>query len=334
MPRQTAFTAIAAAAITLAATAFALPADAATTPAAPGTVGVDVSGYQAEVALPARAGFGVVAASGVNFGAANPDFDRQWEWASHLAGAPQLYVAAANVVNGTYWNKGGPKPCTGTRGPNCSYDYGWVGARTLVQAARAHGLPRGTRVQWWIDVENSSTWDDGHPALNAAAVRGIRDGLLGSGSASSVGIYTLGADWRTLIGPAPDLDLLPVWAVGGAQATTTNAKGVCTRTSPTGGPIVQGQSRSGVVGRLDVDVVCPVRPARAATVTAKGTAVLTGSALPGTVVRLTVVQGKSRPTIATTTNRFGVWRVTVRGLRARVGGSVQVSRSTQRITLR
>lgn len=317
-----------------AATATSATASAATTPAAPGTVGTDVSRHQAGTALPPHASFAVVDVTGANFGQANPELATQWAWADRLAGAPQLYLVPANVVGGVYWHKGGPQACTGARTVGCSYDYGFVGAQQAVAWARAGGLQRGRKVAWWIDVEDNSTWDNAHPVLNAAVIRGVRDALLRSGSASSVGIYTIGADWRPLVGAASgDLATLPVWAVGGARTTSAQAKAVCNAVSPTGGPIVMGQSR-GAAGGADVDVVCPVKAVRQARISATGTAALSGTAFPGSVVRLTVVQrGRSARSLSVRTTQLGRWSVVVRSLAPRSAGTVQVSRSSVRIAL-
>ncbi len=320
--------------MTLTSLAVASGAEAATTPAAPGTVGTDVSRHQAGTALPSQAAFAVVDVTGANFGQVNPELATQWAWAAGLADAPQLYVVPANVVGGVYWNKGGPKPCTGARTVGCSYDYGYVGAQQAVAWARAGGLARGRKVVWWIDVEDNSTWDNSHPLLNAAVIRGVRDALLHSGSASAVGIYTIGAAWRPLVGAAAgDLATLPVWAVGGARTTSAQAKAVCAAVSPTGGPIVMGQSR-GAVGGMDVDVLCPVRAVRSAQITTAGTASLRGTALPGSVVRLTVVQrGRAVHPVAVLVTPLGRWSVVVRSLARHVAGIVQVSRSRVRIAL-
>ena len=311
-------------------------AHAATVPARPGAVGIDISHPQAGSALPA-ADFAVVGVNGDNFGEVNPDFARQWSHALALKGAPALYLVPANVPGGLFWGKGGPEGCDGgaeaPASAACAYDYGWTGAQQAVAWARAGGLARGQRVQWWIDIENDATWDDSHPALNAAVVRGVRDALRRSGTASSVGIYALSAHWRPLFAPTPqlqakvaDLASLPVWANGGSDTNAGQARRICVVDSPTGGlgPIVLGQS-AGPDDGISVDVVCPVTLSKPARMTARGRAVLRGSALPGTVVRVLVQQrGRSAKSYTTKATAAGTWALTVPRLAPKVRATARV----------
>ncbi|RZS90182.1 hypothetical protein EV189_1966 [Motilibacter rhizosphaerae] len=299
-------------------------------PAAPGATGVDVNAAQAGRALPART-YGVVSVTGLNFGTPNPDLARQLSWAAARPSALQLSVNVALVVGGAYWGKGGPRRCAaGASSPAstaCAYDYGWTGAQAAVAWTRAAGLPRTREVQWWIDVESASSWVDESPALNRAAVQGVRDALRHSGAASSVGIYTLGSEWSTIVGAAPDLATLPVWANGGAGSSLAKARAVCSRTSPTGGPIVQGQSggRDGSTA-LDVDAVCPVAVAAPGRLSRAGALALHGTVLPGTRVTLTVAQhGRRTRAYATTASALGTWRVTARGLSPRLAATVTIA---------
>ncbi|NHC43812.1 hypothetical protein [Motilibacter aurantiacus] len=323
----------------------AAPASAAGLPrvAVPGTVGVDVSKEQVGDELPGsdRAGFGVLNVNGGNFGLRNPDLARQWAWATSLPGAPQLYLTPANPgPGGKYWHKGGPRPCSGGRTPGCAYDYGYVGAQQAVAWAREAGLAPGQKVQWWIDIEDDVTWDDAHPALNAEVLRGVRDGLRSSGTASSVGIYVLAAHWTSLVAPtaalqkrASDLAALPVWAVAGGAATSAQARRRCAEPSPTGGPVVMGQSFA-EPGEISVDIVCPVKAPRRVRVSPAGVAVLSGKALPGTSVSLTVTQpGRKARIVRATADELGAWTVPARSLAPKAGGSVRVSGSSQVVAL-
>ncbi|NHC13124.1 hypothetical protein [Motilibacter deserti] len=313
--------------------------------AVPGTVGVDVSKEQTGDALPdaSRARFGVVNVNGGNFGLVNGDFARQWSWAKSLPGAPQLYLTPANPgPGGVYWGKGGPKACNGGNTVGCAYDYGWVGARQAVAWARAGGLASGQKAQWWIDIEDDATWNDARPDLNAAVLRGVRDALRASGTASSVGVYVLAAHWRSLVAPtaarqkqAADLAALPVWAVAGGAATSGQARRRCSEPSSTGGtgPVVLAQSFA-EPGEISVDIVCPVKPVGSVRVTRAGVAALRGTALPGTKVSLTVSQrGRAARTVRATAGATGSWAVNVRSLAPKAGGTVRVSGSSRTVTL-
>lgn len=329
--RRTALTAALALLLTGAGGAVAAPRG----PAGPGTVGVDVSRPQSDRVFTAGQGaaFAVVGVNGRTFAEPNPAFAAQWQWASSLRGAPQLYVVGANPgPGGTFWGKGGPKPCDGGNSGACAYDYGWKGAEHAWAVARAGGLAAGQKVQWWIDVEEDSTWNRRTPASNAAVLRGIRDYL--APRALSVGVYTLDAAWTSLVGPAAgDLATLPVWAVGAPGPTAAAARARCLKPSAVRGPVVMAQSPART-GGISLDTVCPIRAVRSAPISRTGRATVTGTALPGTVVRLAVVQ-EGRPTrsLAVATDRRGRWSVTVTKLRPRVPAKVALSRSAVRVAL-
>lgn len=305
-------------------------------PAVPGSVGYDSSHLNAGQELPSK-DFAVVNVNGGKFNEYNPDFTRQWEHAVALGTTPALYLTPANLQGGTFWGQG-PRCTGGVSAPLstvCAHDYGYVGAMRAVDYALAAGMTQGTEVQWWIDIEADVTWMDDRPDLNAAVLRGVRDALQASGTASSIGIYVVGAHWRDLIAPtakaqraASDLAALPVWAVGGGQATAAQARRVCTRRSPTRGtgPIVVGQSfaESAEVG-FSVDVVCPVKLGTPGRITTRGVAAVRGTALPGTRVRVVVKQrGRSARTAEATANALGVWKLKVNRLAPRTKATVRV----------
>lgn len=304
-----------------------------------GAVGVDVNRFT-DVGLPTSASFGVVAATG-RFDTVSPRLADQWRWAAGLRADAQLYVTPANPgPGGVFWGKGGRKPCAGqvdTAG--CAYDYGQRGTEALVATLRASGLTGITRRRvWWIDIESTTgaqavTWNERNRALNAEVVRGVRDTLLRSGVASSVGIYTTSAIWDDVIAPTPreqvaaaDLASLPVWAVGGRSASAAQARRVCTRPTPTGGPIVQGQSIA-PGGSTSVDVVCPARVVGAPRASSRGSSVVRGVAFPGSRVRVRIVQrGRAARVVVAAAGAKGTWAVTARGLAPGAPVSVSVLR--------
>ncbi|RKS71450.1 hypothetical protein CLV35_3248 [Motilibacter peucedani] len=298
-------------------------------------VGVDVN-TATPTPVPSSAAFAVVATTG-RFDRVNPQVATQFAAASRLAGAPQLSLTPANPgPGGVFWGKGGRKACAGqvdTAG--CAYDYGQRGVESLLATLRTTAPATvNHRHQWWIDVEGQRdvTWNPTQRTLNAEVLRGVRDALVASGVTSSVGIYTTSAIWREVVAGTPaevraaaDLGALPVWAVGGRDGSVRQARNVCVVPSPTGGPIVMGQSIAPAGASTSTDVICPPRTLRPARMTAAGTAVVRGAAFPGSTVRLRVVQrGHVARAFTAKATRAGTWAVVVRHLAPRLKATATV----------
>jgi hypothetical protein len=211
--------------------------------------GADV-GFGCPTTLPSQSDFGVVEVdagkpyddSGTFL--ANSCFDREDQWAQLLPDRPQYYVVLADPGKASArWAQGGPRACTTTTDfdPGCAYDYGYEAAQSAYSFALGSGATAGAR--WWIDVERDNSWGGdpqtpGHPAANAADVRGALD-YLSRHTPSPGGVYTTTADWDAITDAPTGFVDVPVW--GGGAGSAANARANCLPVSITGGPALLTQ---------------------------------------------------------------------------------------------
>jgi hypothetical protein len=162
-----------------------------------GSVGYDISNFQAGNYPPAPHTIGIVEVAGASFGL-NPDLASEAAWAG---GGLNLYIY---LTYGTDTYSGDPA-CNASAFP-AACDYGFAAAQNAFTSAAAKGV--NTSVAWWLDVESNPTWSS-DTAANASLVAGAIDGLHAEGL-NSVGIYASPGIWGGLVGDYSPA--VPYWA--------------------------------------------------------------------------------------------------------------------------
>jgi len=244
--------------------AFATPAYAKAPSRSASPASYDVSYPQCGGSLPSNASGGIV---GVNDGivlSANPCFSTEWAWAAKATTyAPAIYANTGNPgpAYSSHWPTGAttPRPCDGTNGVDCSYDYGWRAAKDSYADAAAVVPSAGTD-DWWLDVETGNSWQTlesayGQTAVaranDIAALQGEVDALKDS-NVTSVGFYSTSYQWGQITGgTAATFATSPAWVAG--SSTLSTARSACKSASFTGGKIVLTQYRS---SGYDADFHC------------------------------------------------------------------------------
>ncbi|MFN2568798.1 MAG: hypothetical protein ABR564_04255 [Candidatus Dormibacteria bacterium] len=252
----------------------------AVTPAAQTTVGYDISYPQCGGPFPSGpATVGIVGVNGGRVYSANPclgtgDGPSELAWAySVTGGTPAFYANTANPGPrvSTHWPSGqtSPKVCAATFPKNdstaCAYDYGWNAARdsyndavTAEQQLYGASAHSPALRQWWLDVENSNSWETleygGRASYKANDTATVQGGVayLRSVGVSGVGIYSTSYQWGQITGGASLDATIPDWVAGAADAS--QAAAFCSSTySFSGGSVNLSQYQS---GGFDVDRRC------------------------------------------------------------------------------
>ncbi len=212
-------------------------------------VGYDISWRQCDVALPTDPAFAIVGVTGGLANNTNPCLAEQLAWArTTVGGTPQppvsLYVNTANPGRkGSWWPASNSYSglaidnpygtCDGGEDSACAYVYGWAKA---YDDTTIRGIASPGSYLWWLDVEWENTWSDDRDA-NRAVLEGMTARFQEVGG--SVGLYSTGRQWRSIVGSVPadsSLYNLPSWLAG--AHTLSGAKDNCSLPSLTGGGTV------------------------------------------------------------------------------------------------
>jgi LysM repeat protein len=213
-----------------------------TSPFAAGAVGYDVSYPNCATADRPPQGFAII---GLNHGrpfTANPCFTRQWAAARQPA---SVYINTAygeSLLDRVTPDCAASAQVQQQLQPPARQAYA-VGCSEAEAAMGLLGpvVPRTI----WLDVEPDNTWAS-QPGLNAAAISGTLDRLLGAPSHPQVGIYSNASFWRQTVG-GWSLPSVPEWVATGATDPPGCPAGFAA------GPVWLAQStRDG----LDVDSAC------------------------------------------------------------------------------
>jgi hypothetical protein len=237
----------------------------ATVRAAPPALGFDFSFPQCGGPEPNAPAFAVVGVNGGRAFSGNPCLARQYVWALTATSPVQPRVAFyMNTGNpgpetSTRWPRAGmstPQPCDGSWSAACAYDYGWLAAQDAYARARSVAGDGAAVVPWWLDVEAANSWSN-DVTTNAADLQGAIE-YLRSVNVGTVGIYTLAADWESIVGaPSPTapqnapFSPLPNWRPG--SRSSTDALNWCGRTV-TGGHVAFVQYPA---NGFDANLPCP-----------------------------------------------------------------------------
>jgi hypothetical protein len=237
----------------------------ATVRAAPPALGFDFSFPQCGGPEPNAPAFAVVGVNGGRAFSGNPCLARQYVWALTATSPVQPRVAFyMNTGNpgpetSTRWPRAGmstPQPCDGSWSAACAYDYGWLAAQDAYARARSVAGDGAAVVPWWLDVEAANSWSI-DVTTNAADLQGAIE-YLRSVNVGTVGIYTLAADWESIVGaPSPTapqnapFSPLPNWRPG--SRSSTDALNWCGRTV-TGGHVAFVQYPA---NGFDANLPCP-----------------------------------------------------------------------------
>lgn len=237
--------------------------------------GADVSWPQCGATLPTGQAFGVVGANGSLPNQSNPCVAQELQWAAASTGGTnqpkaQVYALAANPGKAaSVWPKsnadpGGGKPvvsgygtCTGAYDAACSFMYGYTRA---YEATHTRGVPTPSAYRWWIDVETGLSWlgakdAKDHQTQNRADLEGMVAALRAA-KVGTVGIYSTGSQFTTIVGAVPassTLTGLPSWIAVGTDGVAA-AQRACTSGGLTTGSRVQMAQY--VVGSQDRNVSC------------------------------------------------------------------------------
>jgi hypothetical protein len=264
-------------------------ASASTTARTPGMIGADVSYPQCAIGEPIGGSFAVVGVTNGTLFTTNPCLASELSWASTLVVSPAFYTTTADPgpAYSSHWpasDTTSPEVCDGTNTTACSYDYGWSAALASYQSAldaeTANGAtnPAGatSAATWWLDVENSSSWQTQESQYGATAVFEANDqaalqgmiAALQSAGVASLGVYSSALQWQGIMGAiGTAFTALPIWLAG--FSSLTNAQAGCANASFSGGPVALAQYIS---GNNDDDVACgEVDAATRVTATVTGT---------------------------------------------------------------
>jgi LysM repeat protein len=211
-------------------------------PFAAGAVGYDVSYPNCAAADRPPLGFAIV---GLNHGrpfTTNPCFARQWAAARQPA---SVYINTAfsdSLVDRVTPDCAAAAQTQRQLQPGAQHAYA-VGCAEAEAALQLLGATMPLTI--WLDVEPDNTWAM-QPSLNAAAIRGTLDHLLGAPSHPLVGIYSNASFWRQIVG-SWSLPSVPEWV-----ATAAPDPPDCP-TSFAGGAVWLAQSTN---HELDLDTAC------------------------------------------------------------------------------
>jgi LysM repeat protein len=206
-----------------------------------GASGYDISFPNCAAPAPTAQGFAVI---GLNAGrpfTTNPCFASEWATAQrprsvyiNTAYAPSL----ARHITPACASSGSSRP--GGAASRRAYAIGCSEA-----AAALEMLAPIEPLALWLDVEPGNTWSP-RPRLNAAAIRGILDYLLGQSPRPTVGIYSNPAFWQQIVGNWSTISI-PEWIATGAPDPPGCPEGFAA------GPVWLSQSTDGL---RDVDRAC------------------------------------------------------------------------------
>lgn len=103
---------------------------------------------------------------------------------------------------------------------------------------------------WWLDVEETNSWDDGHPEVNRYEIEGQIDALAPTGG--KIGIYSTFPDWRQVTGGA--------WGdprIGGDWVAGKSPQEACSSPGFSGAPVWLAQELATWAGSgYDSDYAC------------------------------------------------------------------------------
>jgi hypothetical protein len=333
-------------------------ASASTAGPAPGMIGADVSYPQCATGEPIGSDFAVVGVTNGTLFTTNTCIARELSWASSLAVSPAFYITTADPgpAYSLHWpasDTTSPKACDGTNTTACSYDYGWSAALASYQSAlgaeTADGAtnPQGatSAATWWLDVENSSSWQTQESQYGAtasfetndqAALEGMVAALQSEG-VTSLGIYSNAPQWQGIMGATgATFAALPIWLAG--FSSSASAQTGCASVSFSGGPVALTQY---VAGNVDDDVACSEVDAAthvAATVTGTSARVTWVAPVSGGATSYTVSASPGTATCQAATTSCVVSKLKPGSsytftVSAVIGGTTLVSTPSKAVTL-
>lgn len=133
----------------------------------------------------------------------------------------------------------------GTPDQQTAYAIGCAEAEHATAAFHAAGA--FTPTVWWIDVENSNSWDEEDLNLNRYSLQGLIDRLGVEGS--PVGIYSTFREWRVITG-SWQVGVAANWVAGRSPAAACAGPGF------TGSPVWLAQELETWPDGLDSDWAC------------------------------------------------------------------------------
>lgn len=223
----------------------------ATSPFSVGSRGYDASFPQCSAgSKPSSAAFGIVGVNGGRSFTLNPCFLK--------------LMAAAPEGAGIYLNSGF-NPANAVRSqPGCVLRAGALPGATA-QERLAYGLGCSTTEDtlgvlrlfkipypsiWWLDVEETNSWDDPHPDVNRYSIEGQLDVLAATGK--TIGVYSTFPDWQQITGGGwGDSRIAGDWVAGRAP------QDACSKPGFSGAPVWLAQELATWAGSgYDSDYAC------------------------------------------------------------------------------
>lgn len=209
---------------------------------ASGNVGVDVSYPNCSSLIPV-VNFGVVGVTnGIVYGH-NSCLARE---ASHFNNLSLYVNTGLNTSSSSAYYVQAQVGCNGD--VNCAaYNYGYKAATDAISYAYTQGV---VSENWWLDVENSNTWNK-DVIQNQRSLQGEYDAILANGAAT-IGVYSTSAQWQSITGSWQNN-----WPSWGATTWTTSSQAAtfCSGHQFTGGPSLLMQYKS-KQSKVDQDVAC------------------------------------------------------------------------------
>lgn len=197
--------------------------------------GYDASYPQCGAGPPPGADFSVVGVNGGKAFSLNPCFLRQWQ-----SGARPRAIYLNSGYNPD--NRGKVlQACDRLAGAaglegdaRLAYGLGCSTASDSLSALRSAGAAQP--LMWWIDVENSNSWDAENLVLNQDSLRGQIEMLASTGK--PVGVYSTFKDWRIITGGWTFAGIWANWVAGRNPADACGAPGF------SGAPVWLAQERA------------------------------------------------------------------------------------------
>ena len=218
----------------------------------PGSTGYDISYPQCGGAYPAGA-FGIV---GVNGG--YPFLHYNPCLADEYAHSPDAALYINTGYDPLYTQVDGqhtiPECLTKSAAIKGSADQkaAWAVGCSEASRSMAYAASQGVAKPegWWLDVETENSWSSTDLSLNQYTIQGLVD-TLHRKSPATVGIYSTGYQWRTIVGRLPVSGVRASWvATGNLSAEGAHAR--C-GTGFSGAPVWLVQY---IQGGFDTNYVC------------------------------------------------------------------------------
>ena len=197
--------------------------------------GYDASYPQCGAAALPAADFSVIGVNGGKSFSINPCFLRQWQ-----SGLRPRAIYLNSGFNPD--NRAKVLPAcdrlAGAAGLNgdarLAYGLGCSTASDSLQVLGGAGAAQP--LMWWIDVENSNSWDADHLDLNQSSLQGEIEMLASTGR--PVGIYSTFKDWRIIAGSWTFAGIAANWVAG------RNPADACASPGFSGAPVWLAQERA------------------------------------------------------------------------------------------